>query len=276
MSHAATNWAIKQRGLKPATKIVLWHLSDCHNGHTGQCNPKQSTLADLCEMSRSTLNLHLDKLEEAGLIRRIVTVEDTTKRQQPTHYVLAMDDEKPVSEKKTRTQYVDQPSLDIAEPCPKTGHGAVSEKQPEPCPDFGKSRVRISDTYKRNPGKEPGRGTGNIPKADAFGRDASNDVDSAYVSKQAFDEAITYLGQTGTAEKQARAIVGRWRRDHPDQAIREAMQASARAGVLDPVPWITARLGAIRSAPEAIPLERLRLNALAQLHAEDERKAASR
>lgn len=26
MSHAATNWAIQQRGLKLTTKIVLWHL----------------------------------------------------------------------------------------------------------------------------------------------------------------------------------------------------------------------------------------------------------
>jgi hypothetical protein len=31
MSHEATNWAIKQRGLKPTTKIVLWHLCDRFN-----------------------------------------------------------------------------------------------------------------------------------------------------------------------------------------------------------------------------------------------------
>ena len=28
MSHQGTNWAILQRGLKPTTKIVLWHLCD--------------------------------------------------------------------------------------------------------------------------------------------------------------------------------------------------------------------------------------------------------
>ena len=64
MSHAATNWAIRQRGLKPAAKIVLWHLADCHNGHTGQCNPRQALLAEMCEMSRSTLNAHLAELEK--------------------------------------------------------------------------------------------------------------------------------------------------------------------------------------------------------------------
>jgi hypothetical protein len=31
MSHRATNWAIQQRGLAPATKLVLWHLCDRHN-----------------------------------------------------------------------------------------------------------------------------------------------------------------------------------------------------------------------------------------------------
>jgi hypothetical protein len=34
MSHEATNWAIKQRGLKPTTKIVLWHLCDRFNPTT--------------------------------------------------------------------------------------------------------------------------------------------------------------------------------------------------------------------------------------------------
>ncbi len=153
MSHAATNWAIRQKGLKPATKIVLWHLADCHNGHTGQCNPRQDTLAAECEMSRSTLNLHLDKLEEMGLIQRHSDVDPGTKRQRPTHYTLAMDapaEPKAVSENRTRA------AQDVVEPCPKTGHGAVSEKPAEPCPNFGESRVLKSDTIE-NPGKEPGR-----------------------------------------------------------------------------------------------------------------------
>ena len=31
MTHEAGNWAIKQRRLKPTTKIVLWHLCDRFN-----------------------------------------------------------------------------------------------------------------------------------------------------------------------------------------------------------------------------------------------------
>mgnify|MGYP000131343268 FL=1 len=53
MSHEATNWAIKQRGLKPTTKIVLWHLCDRFNPDYG-CFPSQDRLAHDCEISRST------------------------------------------------------------------------------------------------------------------------------------------------------------------------------------------------------------------------------
>ena len=56
MSHDATNWAIKQRGLKPTTKIVLWHLCDRFNPDYG-CFPSQARLAHDCEISRSTLNV---------------------------------------------------------------------------------------------------------------------------------------------------------------------------------------------------------------------------
>lgn len=69
MSHKATNWAIQQRGLMPATKLVLWYLCDRHNPDFG-CFPSQDQLAADAEISRASLNTHLEKLEIAGLIRR--------------------------------------------------------------------------------------------------------------------------------------------------------------------------------------------------------------
>lgn len=138
MSHAATNWAIKQRGLKPATKIVLWHLCDRHNPDHG-CFPMQSRLAEDCEMSRSTLNIHLQKLEDDGLIRRHQSVDPETKKQLPTRYEFAFEWEgKAVSENRTR------------------GPKAVSGKSQKPCPDFEQSRVRNPDTNSvREPLREP-------------------------------------------------------------------------------------------------------------------------
>ena len=139
MSHKATNWAISQRGLKPAAKLILWHLSDCHNGHTGRCDPSQERLAYDVECSRSTLNLHLETLEKRGLIQRQKRYDKAKKVQKTTIYILGFDlpdtqnEVCPVSENRTRK--------------------AVSEKTPKPSPKKAESRVLNSDT---NLGIEPG------------------------------------------------------------------------------------------------------------------------
>jgi DNA-binding MarR family transcriptional regulator len=83
MSHKATVWAIQQRGLKPATKIVLWFLCDRHNPDFG-CFPTQERLADDAEMSISALNAHLAKLEELRLIHRVRVHDPRTHKRQAT------------------------------------------------------------------------------------------------------------------------------------------------------------------------------------------------
>ncbi|MGS4883446.1 helix-turn-helix domain-containing protein [Roseibium sp. MB-4] len=141
MSHKATNWAILQRGLKPAAKIVLWHLCDRHNPDHG-CFPKQETLARDCEMSRSTLNLHLKDLERRGLIRREQRRNPKTYQQEATRYKLGFE--------------ADFVALAAERPCPDSGQGTktdpVSGSACSPRPDLGRSRVRVPDT---NPVKEP-------------------------------------------------------------------------------------------------------------------------
>jgi len=90
MSHVATNWAIQQRGLKPATKIVLWHLGDRHNPDFG-CFPTQARLAEDAEMSISALNDHLATLEDLGLIHRIRAHNPHSHRRLPTRYILGFE-----------------------------------------------------------------------------------------------------------------------------------------------------------------------------------------
>ena len=70
MSHYMTALAMKQKGLKPATKIVLYWLADHHNEQTGRCFPSLKKLAEECEMDKSTVIRHLAVLEERGLIKR--------------------------------------------------------------------------------------------------------------------------------------------------------------------------------------------------------------
>lgn len=158
MSHAATNWAIKQRGLRPAVKLVLWHLADRHNADTGRCDPSQSRLARDCEVSRASLNRHLADLESKGLIQRIQRTDPDTNRQQNTYYVLAFDTE-------FHSASEDAEPQDVEEPCLNLRQGAVSQNEPEPCLKMDESRVSICDT---NPVREPGRRTSNTPLPPKF------------------------------------------------------------------------------------------------------------
>ena len=65
-----TALAMKQAGIKPSAKIVLYWLADHHNGETGRCFPSLKTLERECEMSRPAIIRHLSALEDAGLISR--------------------------------------------------------------------------------------------------------------------------------------------------------------------------------------------------------------
>ena len=59
---------MKQKNLKPSTKIVLYWLADHHNGETGLCFPSHRRLADCCEMTRQSIINQLKILEDKGLI----------------------------------------------------------------------------------------------------------------------------------------------------------------------------------------------------------------
>ena len=202
MSHDATLWAIEQRGLKPTTKIVLWHLCDRFNPDFG-CFPSQARLAEDCEISRSTLNDHLDRLEEARLLRRVPRVDPVTKRQMPTRYILGFEgtsaphDPEPCPESghgsllgsgdDDSTSGTDNP----AAPCPETGHGnpqkAVSGFCPEPCPENAESRVRNPEiNLVREPLSKPVK-----EEEDAQARDSDFD--------RFFAELLTALGFAANA-----------------------------------------------------------------------------
>jgi hypothetical protein len=191
MSHDATNWAIKQRGLKPTTKIVLWHLCDRFNPDYG-CFPSQARLAHDCEISRSTLNDHLRQLEAGGLVCRVPRIDPVTKRQLPTRYILGFErgftprDVVPGPEighgnagtveitDDTGTCHLD--ALGAADPCPDLGHGidlkAVSGFCLDPCPENGQSRVRNPDTnLVREPLSKPVK-----EEEDAAAREADFDL----------------------------------------------------------------------------------------------------
>ena len=71
MSHYMTALAMQQKGIKPATKIVLYWIADHHNSETDACFPSLATLSDECEMSKRAVQAHIDTLSYAGLIERV-------------------------------------------------------------------------------------------------------------------------------------------------------------------------------------------------------------
>ena len=269
MSHEATNWAIKQRGLKPTTKIVLWHLCDRFNPDYG-CFPSQDRLAHDCEISRSTLNDHLGQLEAVGLLRRVPRLDPVTKRQLPTRYILGFEPgftpvavvpcpeighgEDDGAESLDDADGCDVDSMADALPCPDFGHGfggeAVSDFPAEPCPENPESRVR-------NPDTKPVREPLSKPVKEEEGAQAR-----AAISDEVFAELLAALGldpaalpgwwqgwpprlhvqrwrdELGLSEPEIIAAAEASRHEHPEppdgpKALDRAMQRVAQRKVED-------------------------------------------
>ena len=71
-----TALAMKQKDLKPSTKIVLYWIADHYNDDTKACFPSQTRLAQLCQMTRTSVNNHILLLREKNIIT-------TTQRHRP-------------------------------------------------------------------------------------------------------------------------------------------------------------------------------------------------
>ena len=204
MSHKATNWAIQQRGLKPATKIVLWHLCDRHNPDFG-CFPTQARLAEDAEMSISALNAHLSRLEELGLIHRIRVHDARTHKRQATRYILGFEEnfpQEPTPETGVGFDGKNGP------PSAESGHGAISGFSAKPSPDFAQSHLRIPET---NPVREPLR----EPVKEEEGAQARADLPDGF-----FEDLLQALGFDADGAlpgwwqgRPARKHVRRWRDD---------------------------------------------------------------
>jgi hypothetical protein len=225
MSHKATVWAIQQRGLKPATKIVLWFLCDRHNPDFG-CFPTQARLADDAEMSISALNEHLARLQELRLIHRVRAQDPHTHKRLATRYILGFEDGfPPEPTPETGDGFVGTESEQDSDPTPDSGHGAISGFSEKPSPDFAQSHLRNPEiNLVREPLSKPVK-----EEEDAQARDSDFD--------RFFAELLTALGFAGNASLPAwwqgwpaRIHVRRWRDSlglSEDRIIETASQSRA-------------------------------------------------
>ena len=208
MSHRATVWAIQQRGLKPATKIVLWFLCDRHNPDFG-CFPTQARLADDAEMSISALNEHLAKLQELRLIHRVRAQDPHTHKRLATRYILGFEDGfPPEPTPETGDGFAGTESEQGSDPTPDSGHGAISGFSEKPSPDFAQSHLRNPEiNLVREPLSKPVK-----EEEDARARDSDFD--------RFFAELLAALGFAANATlptwwhgSPARLHVRRWQDD---------------------------------------------------------------
>jgi len=61
-------------------------------------------------------------------------------------------------------------------------------------------------------------------------------------AKQLWDRGVAFLERNGTPNRQAKAMIGKWRKFYQDTDIFDAFAACSKQGVVDPIPWIAARL----------------------------------
>jgi hypothetical protein len=245
MSHRATNWAIQQRGLKPATKIVLWFLCDRHNPDFG-CFPTQARLAEDAEMSVSALNDHLARLEALRLIHRVRTHDPRTHKRQATRYILGFEDGFPQEPspasgdgpEETDDEQKGEPTLD-------SGHGAISGFPAKPSPDFAESHLRNSETnLVREPVREPVKEEeGAQARATDFDRFFAELLDALGLDPAALPgwwqgwpaqvHVRRWTCDLGLTERRIIEIATASRRDHPTppdgpKALDRAMERAAR------------------------------------------------
>ena len=93
MSHYMTALAMRQVGLKPATKIVLYWIADHHNEATGKCFPSHKRLAQLCEMTDRSIRTHIEFLINAGLLTKHENHRENGSQTSNSYELLLMDTE---------------------------------------------------------------------------------------------------------------------------------------------------------------------------------------
>lgn len=92
MSHYMTALAMKQRGLPPYSKILLYWLADHHNSETNRCFPSLTRLSKLCEISKRSVQNHLQNLKACGLISIEHSYRDDG-QQTSNNYVLNLNED---------------------------------------------------------------------------------------------------------------------------------------------------------------------------------------
>lgn len=128
-------------------------------------------------------------------------------------------------------------------------HKAVTISLTSECPEKGTGRTLITlCNYDKYQSKGHDKGTGRAQeghKEEQGNNSVSKDTGGAdFVDpvKAIFDAGVKVLAAAGKTEGQARAIVGKWRKEHSPEAVLVAIGRAQREGAIDPVSFIEGAL----------------------------------
>jgi len=88
MSFEAMAWAANQTPKNSTQKLILLMLASHTNGHTGQCNPSHSILAEECCIGLTALKDNLSDLEANGYIKIIRSSKNGIKQSNQYNLVI--------------------------------------------------------------------------------------------------------------------------------------------------------------------------------------------
>lgn len=82
-------------------------------------------------------------------------------------------------------------------------------------------------------------------------KSANADLRTGRVADEVWRSGLAYLTSAGVAEKQARTLIGKWRRDHGDPELLRAIIEAEKQAITEPVAWLTKALAGRKSASNA-------------------------
>jgi hypothetical protein len=230
-----TTAIVRHPAIKSAAVEVAVALLNFLNTKTLQCNPSYQTVADLTGLSRDTVMVSVQCLEALAVLEVERELNPGQKAKPGQHlpsnrFVFnfgwtGVDQSLPPPSQKARP-----PRSIKVEKSPTTPAETSDHPQSESAPlGSRKSRPKLG---KEETGKEEYNNRKRAAEADVA-------VPSATII---FDQGRKYLERNGVEERQARSMLGRWRRDFGEEALLNALRKAHRQSVSEPISFITAAL----------------------------------